>query len=139
MPIRRELYVPYWDELSYRIRFLRAGGYCERCGVAHGAVGARDANGLWHSEAEIAAMSPALYGDSYPTPASRRLTTIYLTTCHWDRDPGVNGDFNLFSLCQACHLEHDRHDNWQRRRRNQQARLVAAGQLALLTERNRTK
>ncbi len=45
MPIRRELYDPNWEAISNRIRFDRAGGRCEACGVEHGAVGARDANG----------------------------------------------------------------------------------------------
>lgn len=47
MPIKRELYSPQWEQISNRIRFDRAGGRCEACGVAHGAVGARDANGQW--------------------------------------------------------------------------------------------
>lgn len=130
-PIKRSLYPPDWPAISRRIRFVRAGGRCERCGVAHGAVGARDAAGQWRDAAEIDALSPAALADLYPTLASRRLITVYLTTGHFDRDPSNNGDVNLWSWCPRCHLDYDRHDNWQRRRRNQIARWVAAGQRKL--------
>lgn len=50
MPIKRELYDPQWQAISNRIRFERAGGRCESCGVEHGAVGARDANGQWRNQ-----------------------------------------------------------------------------------------
>ncbi|WP_062120433.1 hypothetical protein [Aureimonas sp. AU40] len=39
MPIRpedRDLYPVDWPQLSWAIRFKRAGGCCEGCGVAHG-------------------------------------------------------------------------------------------------------
>lgn len=130
-PIQRSLYPPNWPAISRRIRFERAQGRCERCGVAHGAVGARDANGMWRDAAEIEAMTPAALADLYPTLASRKLIKIALTTAHWDRDPGNNGEFNLFCWCQACHFLHDRHDNWQRRRRRLLAAWLAAGQMTL--------
>lgn len=40
MPINPELkhlYPPDWKAISHRVRFERAGGKCERCGVPHGA------------------------------------------------------------------------------------------------------
>ena len=131
MPIRREEYAENWEAISRRIRFERAGGRCERCGVAHGAVGARDANGVWRDAAEIEAMTPAALGEFYPTLASRRLVTMYLTVAHLTRNPADNGEFALACYCTHCHLDYDRQDNWQRRRRNRLARWLAAGQMAL--------
>ena len=139
MPINRALYDPNWEAISNRIRFDRAGGRCESCGVAHGAVGARDANGQWRNQAEIEALAPAALGELYPDLESRQLITIYLQTSHHDRDPSNNGEFNLAAYCQACHLAHDRYDNWQRRRRNQQQRQARAGQLELIALRGRAR
>jgi len=131
MPIRRELYSDDWEAISNRIRFDRAQGRCEACGVAHGAIGARDANGQWRNQAEIEAMTPTALGELYPDLESRQMITIYLQTAHHDRDPSNNGEFNLMALCQACHLAHDRYDNWQRRRRNIVRRQREAGQKLL--------
>ena len=134
MPIKRENYAADWEAISDRIRFERAQGKCEACGVAHGAVGARDANGQWHDKADIDAMAPAALGELYPDLKSRKMIVICLTVGHHDRDTKNNSEWNLFAWCQACHLGHDRHDNWQRRRRNQQQRQAKAGQKVLLTE-----
>lgn len=131
MPIRRELYDPQWEKISDRIRFDRAGGRCEACGVAHGAVGARDANGRWHDKADIDTMAPAALSELYPDLKSREVITIYLTVAHLDRDTSNNGEFNLAAWCQACHLAYDRHDNWQRRRRNATRAQSKAGQRVL--------
>lgn len=128
MPIRREEYDPNWEQISNRIRFERAQGKCEGCGVAHGAVGARDANGHWHDKAEIETLAPAALSELYPDLKSREVITIYLTTCHFDRDPQNNSEWNLFAYCQRCHLDHDRDDNWRRRRANQRRRQFMAGQ-----------
>ena len=134
LPINRALYDPDWEAISDRIRFDRAGGRCESCGVEHGAVGARDANGQWRNQAELEAMTPTALGALYPDLESRQLITIYLQTAHHDRDPSNNGEFNLMALCQACHLAHDRHDNWQRRRRNIVRRQREAGQKLLFKD-----
>jgi hypothetical protein len=139
MPITRALYDPDWEAISDRIRFDRAGGRCESCGVQHGAIGARDANGQWHDKAELrqAQLAAPELAEGYPDMANRELITIYLQTAHHDRDPANNGEFNLMALCQACHLAHDRHDNWQRRRRNIVRRQLEAGQKLLFKEANR--
>lgn len=37
-----------------------------------------------------------------------RQTRVVLATAHLDHDPGNNAPRNLKSLCQRCHLIHDR-------------------------------
>lgn len=91
MPIKpenRHLYPPNWRQISHYIRFVRAKGRCESCGVPHG---------------------------------QRRLLTpnhgpVILATAHLDQDPTNNDHSNLRSLCQECHLAHDRKDNARRAR-----------------------
>jgi hypothetical protein len=130
MPIRRAEYPPDWEAISNYIRFERAQGRCEKCGVAHGRRGVRDANGRFIPEEDLAALTPELIPGAKP-PASRALITIILTVSHFDRDTTNNSDWNLFAYCQACHLAHDRQDNWRRRRRRAQAQADRAGQRAL--------
>ena len=80
MPIRAEMkdrYPDDWDEISYRIRFERAGGRCEECGAAHG----------W----------------PHPETGSR----VVLTTAHLDHHPENNSEGNLKALCQKCHNTYD--------------------------------
>jgi len=137
MPINRALYDPAWEQISDRIRFDRAEGKCESCGVEHGSVGARDANGQWRNQAglrQAQAQLPVTELVEGPDLESRQLITIYLQTSHHDRDPSNNGEFNLMALCQACHLAHDRYDNWQRRRRNIARRQLEAGQKLLFKD-----
>lgn len=105
MPMDRKLYPRNWEELSHRIRFERAGGLCERCGVAHGAKGARDLSGQWHDEHSIICMKSdvgeALFGE-YP-----KIIRIILTCAHLDHNVKNNADDNLMALCQLCHNRHD--------------------------------
>jgi len=107
MPIKHpELYPPDWAAISQRIRFERAGGKCEQCGVQHGAIGARDRHGEWHDEDSIHSMNSSvgydLFGDEFP-----HMIRIVLTCGHVDHDPTNNDDSNLCAWCQRCHLRHD--------------------------------
>lgn len=97
------------------------------------------ANGQWRNQAEIEALAPAALGELYPDLRSRKLITAYLSVSHHDRDTRSNGEMNLYAYCQACHLAHDRYDNWQRRRRNQIQRQVRAGQMELIALRGRAR
>ena len=90
MPIKAEnrhhYNTPNWRALSHYIRFRRAKGRCENCHVLHG---------------------------------QRRMFTenhgpVILATAHLDHDPTNNKHSNLRSLCQECHLAHDRADNARR-------------------------
>ena len=114
MPIRRELrplYPAHWRELSRRVRFERAGGACEACGRPHGLTIRCLPDGRW--------FDPGLgtWRDRRGRPArwpdleemTRQYTTrVVLATAHLDNDPGNNRLRNLRSLCQRCHLGHDR-------------------------------
>ena len=82
----KHLYPDNWREISHNIRFVRARGRCEHCGVLHG---------------QRRLFSP-------------KASPVILATAHRDHDPGNNSATNLMSLCQECHLAHDRTDNLQR-------------------------
>lgn len=104
MPFQKERYPSDWKEISLRIR-ERAGQKCEFCGVANGAVGARDKDGVWHDEDAIHHMNSdhgrELFGD-FPD-----MIKIVLTVMHLDHDTTNNADDNLKAGCQKCHLSYD--------------------------------
>lgn len=92
MPIRPEnkaLYPANWREISHRIRFERAGGRCEGCGVEN--------------------------YQPHPETGSR----VVLTVAHLDHDPrncdGMDtggpmlpaNESNLRAWCQRCHNSYD--------------------------------
>jgi len=92
MPMNRKLYPRNWPKISARIRFGRARGRCEWCGVENG------------------------------TPHPITGSIVVLTTAHlgvpWpDGRPGDKTDKhdvraeNLAALCQRCHLDFDREDH----------------------------
>lgn len=97
MPIKKEnrkLYGPNWKQISHNIRFGRARGRCEHCGVLHG--------------------QRRLFG--------RKHSVVILTTAHLDQDPTNNSAINLKALCQECHLEYDRQPNQEKLRQTWQTR-----------------
>lgn len=106
MPMDKKRYPKDWKAISHRIRFERADGRCEQCGVQHGAVGARDRHGVWHDEDAIHSMKSDtgydLFGDEFP-----EMIKIVLTTAHLDHNPMNNEDSNLRALCQLHHLRLD--------------------------------
>lgn len=144
MPWNKARYPENWAEISHQIRFVRAGGKCERCGLAHGQIGRRDRSGVWHDQAEI---------DAMPWDEMTRLfrpfkkyTTVWLTTAHLgvpypDGRPGDKHNKmdcrpeNLAALCQGCHLAEDRADHVaaaaKTRQRKRQAALAAIGKVTL--------
>lgn len=79
----KHLYPPHWAVISHNIRFGRARGRCESCGVRHG--------------------QRRLFS---PTQSA-----VILACAHLDHDPTNNRATNLRALCQECHLRHDRADN----------------------------
>ena len=114
MPIRRELahlYSAHWRELSRRVRFERARGMCQGCGRPHGATVRCLPDGRWYD------LVRNTWRDRRGRPARRpdleqmlrlRTTRVVLAAAHLDHDPANNGLRNLGSLCQRCHLTHDR-------------------------------
>ncbi len=114
MPIRAELrplYPPHWRELSARVRFERAGGRCQGCGRPHLAQLRCLPDGRWYDEATRIWRNrrgrPAQPPDL--VDATRmRTTRVVLAAAHLDSDPTNNRLANLKSLCQRCHMLHDR-------------------------------
>lgn len=92
MAFDRRRYPADWPAISRRIRFERAGGRCEWCGV-----------------------------ENYSAIPGRRgkivLTVAHLGVPHADGRPGNKHDKsdvrpeNLAALCQRCHLNYDRADH----------------------------
>jgi hypothetical protein len=122
MPIRatlRPLYPPHWRELSRRVRFERAGGRCERCGRPHLVRLRCLPDGRWFDE------TARTWRDRRNRPASwpdlvdivaLRTTRVVLAAAHLDGNPANNQLRNLKSLCQRCHMLHDRPHHLAQRR-----------------------
>ncbi len=162
MPMDKKRYPADWDEISNRIRFDRADGVCEQCGVAHGAEIVRSSvdparfivynrheavytrpDGQWIRLSEIP--------DEFDIVKS---VTVILTVHHIGapKDDGSPGDphdkmdvrdCNLIALCQRCHLLADQPHHIAKRKETyalkRAARLEAdaerranLGQLSLL-------
>lgn len=126
MPIRpenRDKYPDDWEEISRRIRFERAGGKCEWCGVKHGATGVRESDGTFRELEGMDCEVAALDGE--------KVIKICLTVAHLDHDPTNNNEENLKALCQRCH---NRYDAPMRRAGIQRRRDDARGQQRLFDE-----
>ena len=114
MPIRaelRSLYPPHWRELSARVRFDRAGGRCQGCGRPHLAQLRCLPDGRWYNETAKIWRNrrgrPDLPADLVDAMRMRP-TRVVLAAAHLDSDPTNNRLANLRSLCQRCHMLHDR-------------------------------
>lgn len=130
MPIRPELKALYplnWPQLSQRVRFERAKGYCERCGRPHGKTITVVPGGRW--------LDPERHnwrnarGREVDPPdlldlILARQTRVILAAAHLDHDPRHNRQRNLRALCQRCHLIHDRTYHIAQRRLTFRARLA---------------
>lgn len=122
MPIRRTLkplYPADWSEVSHRIRFVRAGGRCERCGRPHGQMVYALPDGRWY-DAQVGhwrgCAGAPVYAPSRNDVIELRLVRVILTTAHLRHDPTRNADSDLAALCSRCHMIHDRpHHRVQRR------------------------
>lgn len=114
--MRYTAYPANWAEISQRIRFDRAKGRCEWCGLEE--------------------------GQCYP----RRKTRVRLAVAHLGvpKPDGRMGDKhdksdcrpeNLAALCQRCHLNYDRRDHADKasanRARKTRERLARLGYLQL--------
>jgi len=122
LPIKRELrwfYPIDWPEISRRVRFERAGGVCERCGRRHGETVRYLPDGRWFDVARHTWRNGrgrlARWPDIEEAVAFRQ-TRVILAAAHLDHDPGNNRLRNLRSLCQRCHMIHDRTHHLARRR-----------------------
>ena len=114
MPIRpefRPLYPPNWAVLSRRVRFERAGGRCQGCGRPHLVKVRCLPDGRWFDEATRTWRDrrgrPARWPDLIEA-GYIRVTRVVLAAAHLDGNPANNRLANLRSLCQRCHMLHDR-------------------------------
>lgn len=114
MPIRPEdkwLYPIDWEIISYRVRFERAKGTCERCGRPHNRLVFQSADGRWFNERSWTwhgQRGQVVYPPSDAAIARGRFVRVLISTAHLDHDPTNNRMRNLRALCQRCHLRHDR-------------------------------
>jgi hypothetical protein len=89
-PENRGRYPANWREISFRIRFERAGGRCECVGEC----------GLEHEGGRCAAE----HGKPNPATSSR----VVLTAAHRHGRPIEDcSDEALFAACQLCHNRYD--------------------------------
>ena len=122
MPINRELrwfYPIDWPEISRRVRFERAGGVCEGCGRPHGQTVRCLPDGRWFDPARRTWRNSRGRPTRWPgieEAIGFRQTRVILAAAHLDHDPGNNRQRNLKSLCQRCHMIHDRTHHLARRR-----------------------
>lgn len=112
MPVDRNKYPDDWEEISCRIRFERACGFCEcdgECGT--------------HSD-----RCDAAHGWPHPVTGSE----VVLTTAHLDHDTTHNDDDNLKAMCQRCHNAYDVPFRRRNRARRARQEMIEAGQLWLI-------
>lgn len=114
MPIRHELrplYPSHWRDLSFRVRFARAGGICQACGRPHLARLRCLPDGRWFDPAVKTWRDGHGRRARWPDLVDAiqfRTTRVVLAAAHLDHDPSNNRLRNLRALCQRCHLRHDR-------------------------------
>jgi 5-methylcytosine-specific restriction endonuclease McrA len=134
--MNRKLYPKNWREISNRIRFERAAGKCEECGIPHGALRDRESS-MFVTAEEVQQLDSELIPFDVGEAVMIILTTAHLGIAKPDGSPGDRSDTmdcrpeNLKALCQRCHLGFDRSDNINRRRINRRKKLVRAGQLEM--------
>lgn len=110
MPIRpenRHLYAKNWKEISKFIRFERAQGKCEFCGIANYSIGHWVQGKFITSDEAWDAMNNNGIDLYESVPQEKRFVKVVLTVAHLDQDPTNNDYSNLKALCQRCHLKHD--------------------------------
>jgi len=110
-PALRWFYPIDWPQLSRAIRFGRAKGRCETCRRPHGAKILCLPDGRWFDREGNAWRDHC--GRSCAAPWGPdldrlRTTRVVPAAAHLDHDPANNSSSNLRSLCQRCHLLHDR-------------------------------
>lgn len=122
MPMDLSRYPANWREISKRIR-ERSGGKCEWCGVENHTFYRNNSDGTRSMVDGMELEAAMLDGD--------KLTRIILTVAHLGtpHEDGAAGDKhdkmdvrdeNLAALCQRCHLNYDRDEHVQNRRRNRE-------------------
>jgi hypothetical protein len=122
MPIRRELrglYPAHWRDLSRRVRFERAAGVCQGCGRPHRSTVRCLPDGRWYDLTRQTWRDRRGRAARWPDLeriVRLRTTRVVLAAAHLDHDPTNNRLRNLRSLCQRCHMLHDRPHHLAQRR-----------------------
>jgi hypothetical protein len=122
MPIRPEMrgyYPSNWPEISRRVRFERAAGICQRCGRPHGVRVRCLPDGRWFDTSQLSwrnGRSRHARGPDLVEAMQERQTRVILAAAHLDHNPRNNRTRNLKSLCQRCHMLHDRPHRLAQRR-----------------------
>jgi hypothetical protein len=122
MPIRPEMrgfYSSDWPEISRRVRFERAAGVCQGCGRPHGITVRCLPDGRWYDASRRTwrnAHGRAARWPDLVDVVQIRHTRVVLAAAHLDHDPRNNRLRNLKSLCQRCHMIHDRPHHLAQRR-----------------------
>jgi hypothetical protein len=110
-PEMRGFYPSDWPQISRRVRFERAAGICQTCGRPHGITIRCLPDGRWFDPTRHTWRNgrgrPARWPDLEET-VQMRGTRIVLAAAHLDHDASNNRWRNLKSLCQRCHMIHDR-------------------------------
>ncbi|MEZ0485417.1 hypothetical protein [Fibrella aquatica] len=123
MPINYKLnYNPNFKKLSAWIRFERAKNCCEQCGIRNYTVieyldEAIDDTHPFDTFKEARAFADA-QNQSHQSAGkwNVRFSVVTLTVAHLDHNEKNDALDNLKALCNRCHLNFDRRDNWKRRR-----------------------
>jgi hypothetical protein len=122
MPIRPEMrgyYPSNWPEISRRVRFERAAGTCQACGRPHGVKIRCLPDGRWFDPTSHTWRNSRGRTARWPDLVEKireRQTRVILAAAHLDHDPSNNRMRNLKSLCQRCHMIHDRPHHIAQRR-----------------------
>ena len=124
MPIRRDLrdlYPVNWTDVSRIVRFERAAGRCQTCRRPHGLVVRCLPDGRWYDPQmqtwRTGKGRPCRWPDLIEA-VNFRTTRVILATAHVNHNPARNGWRNLKSMCQRCHMIHDRPYHLAQRRLN---------------------
>lgn len=123
MPIDYSEYHPKWSLISYLIRFVRAKGKCENCGVANYTIRRKNRTtgklelplgNLYLDNAAdegfgsySKAKAVADHWNDFNDDGDGKWSVIVLTVAHLDHNKKNNRFWNLAALCQRCHLLHD--------------------------------
>lgn len=131
MPIKpenKDKYPKNWKQISEDIRFNRADGKCEVCGVPNYAVGHRNEDGNFvpiggNIFADLAgqgllypSLNPLTFMEAKEIADAETFNCVYgfkyvvivLTVAHLDHQP-ENCDYtNLKAMCQKCHNNYDK-------------------------------
>ena len=134
MPIKPEnkgRYPKNWKQISERIRFYRAGGKCEVCGIENGLEGWRVGDGTFYSVEAFSNdwIAPQHEDELCAIVARKRPVKIVLTVAHLDHTPENCDDDNLKAMCQRCH---NIYDQPHRKANARKTRIDKKGQISLL-------